>query len=302
MYRFPLLSILLLVNLSAWAQAVVPLWGKEEAPFAKPHELQEYEADCWGVVCAHQVVDPTLTLYLPEIRETPAGRGLVAVVLPGGAYEKVAIYHEGHEVAAALAARGITAAVLKYRLPNPETSTRPEWVPLADLRQALRLLRTRQSELGFTASRFGVVGFSAGSHLATVAAVHRAADSAQNPDFSILVYGVTLLNAENRDWLEQSLYHRKMSEQEVVYQTLLDHVDADTPPAFLVHSLDDDECHYSESTRYAEALRRRGVAAEMHLFARGGHGFGLGRESDGTAQWLDLAVNWLYRLGREQAN
>lgn len=274
------------------AQQVIPLWGDSEPPYHKPHALQEYEADCWLAVCAYQVVDPTLTLYLPE----GESNGAAVVILPGGGYEVEAVYHEGFEIAEFLSRQGTVAAVLKYRLPNPQTSTHPERVPSTDARQALALLRERREELGIEATQFGLMGFSAGSHLATQVSVHRKADDALNPDFSILVYGVSRLNGENREWLEKTLYHRPMTEEEVSHQTLLEHVDENTPPAFLVHAWDDDVCHYSESTLYADALVEHGVENELHLFAQGGHGFGPGRTSDGTDQWLQLAANWLERL------
>jgi acetyl esterase/lipase len=238
---------------------VIPLWGEDTPPYSKPHNLEEYEAPCWQVNCAYQVVNPTLTLYTPRGR----GNGTAVVVLPGGGYEAEAIYHEGFEIAQTLAEGGTTAAVLKYRLPNPETATKPEQAPLSDVRQALQLLRNNQSQYQFSAARFGVMGFSAGSHLATMVSVNRAEEPDQNPDFSMLIYGVT---------------------------------------TFLVHSLDDDECHYTESTLYAETLKMHGVDAEMHLFARGGHGFGPGRDQDGTSQWLELAANWLGRLGARQVD
>jgi len=277
------------------ARQVIPVWGETAPPYSKVHTLEEYEKPCWQVICAYQIVNPTLTLYTPEGK----GDGNMVVILPGGGYEAEAVYHEGYEIAEALARRGTTAAVLKYRLPNPETATNPELVPLTDLRQALRLLREQQQELGFSATRFGVLGFSAGSHLATFASVHRASDPARNPDFSILIYGVTSLIEENREWLEKTLYHREMTTQEIAEQTLLDRIDQNTPPAFLVHALDDDVCHYTESTLYAEALSRHGIDAELHLFAHGGHGFGSGRDEDGTRQWLDLTANWLSRLGQQ---
>ena len=292
------LIIILLLSVpgaSVMAQQVIPLWGEDDPPYSKPHENEEYEAPCWLAVCAYQVSEPTLTLYLPGGK----GNGKAVIVLPGGGYEVEAVYHEGYEIAEALARDGTVAAVLKYRLPNPETATNPELVPLADLRQALRLLREQQQDLGFSATRFGVLGFSAGSHLATFASVHRASDPARNPDFSILIYGVTRLIEENREWLEKTLYHREMTTREIAEQTLLERVDQNTPPAFLVHALDDDVCHYTESTLYAEALTRHGIDAELHLFAHGGHGFGSGRDEDGTRQWLDLAANWLSRLGQQ---
>jgi len=284
------------------AQQVIPLWGEDEPPYSKPHAIEEYEAPCWKATCAYQVVNPTLTLFLPQGPEGGEGNGNAVIILPGGGYETEAVYHEGYEIAEALARKGTTAAVLKYRLPNPETATKPERVPLSDVRQALSLLRKNQAKYQISANRFGVLGFSAGSHLATLASVNHSPEATENPDFSILVYGVTKLTPENQDWLEKTLYHRKLTSEEIAEQTLLDHIDKNTPPAFLVHSLDDETCHYTESTLYAEALTRNGVDAELHLFARGGHGFGPGRAEDGTSQWLDLAANWLDRLGAGQAD
>lgn len=285
--------MLVIVSHPAMAQQEIPLWGNEAMPYSKDHSVQEYVDSCWGGVrCAHKVVSPTLTIY------TPAGKsnGKAVLVLPGGGYNVVAIFHEGSEIAASLASHGTTAAVLKYRLPNPETSTHPELVPLSDVHQAMRVLRTRQAELEFQADRIGVMGFSAGGHLATVASLHRTEETGLRPDFSMLIYGVTRLTTDNQEWLEKSLYHREMTGAEIKQETLLERVDEHSPPAFLVHSMDDDTCHFSETTLYADALTRNGVDVEMHLFPQGGHGFGPGREEDGTDQWLNLAANWLERL------
>jgi acetyl esterase/lipase len=285
---------LLLATLSplSSAQQTVLLWGEKTPPYSKPNTVKEYVAPCWGADCAYDVVDPTLTIY----RTTAESNGNIVLVLPGGGYNVVAIYHEGAEIAEALARNGTTAAVLKYRLPNPQTSTHPEKVPLSDVRRAMKLLRENQAEYQIKADRIGVMGFSAGSHLATVAGLNRDPDPALNPDFSMLIYGVTKLTPANLSWLENSLYHRKLTEAEVVQETLLDRVDEHTPPAFIIHSMDDETCHFTESTLYAEALTRHGVDVEMHLFPHGGHGFGPGRKEDGTDQWLVLAANWLDRL------
>jgi acetyl esterase/lipase len=293
------LNVLFLLLLASSAcsdgRQIIPLWEEGQAPYEKPHSLEEFlDPDCWGnVPCLHQVVAATLTLYLPE-GET---NGTAVVILPGGGYEVEAVYHEGYEIAELLAARGTVAAVLKYRLPNPETSTEPWRVAEADTRRALQLLREQQSALGFSASKFGVMGFSASGHLAASVSVHPTSNPVENPDFSILIYGVTIMNAVNHQWLEQTLYHRPMTGDEVAYQTLLEHVDETTPPAFLAHAFDDDVVPSQESTLYAEALNRHGVAVEIHLFAEGGHGFGPGREEDGTAQWINLLINWLDRRG-----
>ena len=282
-------------NVLAVEPQVIPLWGDAEPPYVIPHSVEEYQDDnCWGnVSCIHRISRPTLTLYLPEGEPNSAA----VVILPGGGYEVEAVYHEGYEIAELLAAQGTAAAVLKYRLPDPQTASAPWLVPEVDTRKALQLLRDEQSTLGFNATRFGVMGFSAGGHLAASVSVHRSEEPAENPDFSILVYGVSIMNASNREWLEQTLYHRPMTDEEVSYQTLLEHVDESTPPAFLVHAFDDDVVPYQESTLYSEALQRHGVAAEIHLYANGGHGFGPGRDEDGTGKWVDLAGDWLDRLG-----
>jgi acetyl esterase/lipase len=272
------------------AQDVYELWDGETKPYYKENELEEYEkVSSFGVVCAYDVTEPTLTVYPAEGENSRRA----VILLPGGGYTLVAIHHEGHDLAEVLAKRGVTAAVLKYRLPKTESSDQPERVPLADTRRALKLLRARAKKYGFDPDKLGVVGFSAGSHLATVASLWQSDDEAENPDFSGLIYGVTDLDAANRKWLEESLYHRKMTAEEVARNTLLDRVSADTPPAFLVHAYDDEICHVKESILYAEKCVEHKVPVEMHLFPRGGHGFGMGRKRDGTDQWVPLFVNWL---------
>ena len=284
--------ITMMLNPLCWSQEQIQLWGNQTMPYTKPHNIAEEQALCWGQPCTYKVVKPTLTIYSPQEKQSDSA----VIILPGGGYELLAMQHEGHSVAKALADKGITAAVLKYRLPNPMTSSKPELVPLSDLRQSISLLHSQAKKYGINENKIGVLGFSAGAHLATVASLWPAEHSWQQPDFSLLIYGVTRLNQENLSWLEKSLYFRPLSKQEKTQNRLLEQVTAHSPPAFLVHAMDDDVCHYSETTLYAEALTRSGVAVETHLYAKGGHGFGLGRRNDGTDQWLELAINWIKRL------
>lgn len=272
------------------AQDIYKLWDGQEMPYSRENDLAEYEkVSSFGVVCAYDVTEPTLTVYKAEGENSRKA----VILLPGGGYSLVAIYHEGHDLAKSLAKRGITTAVLKYRLPKTESSNQPHLVPLADTRQALKLLRTHSEKYGFKKDKLGVIGFSAGSHLATVASLWKSDDIEENPNFSGLIYGVTDLDAENLKWLEESLYHRKLTGEEVAQNTLLNLVSKDTPPAFLAHAYDDEVCNVKESILYADKCVEHGVPVEMHLFPKGGHGFGVGREEDGTAQWVQLFVNWL---------
>ncbi len=283
----------MLVALAApglWAQDEYPLW-EGDAPFSKPSTLEETVVESWGVPCVIDVTEPTLTVH--------PGRGEISaqavIVLPGGGYEKESIQAEGHEIAAFFASRGITAAVLKYRLPLEAASDQPHLLPEADARRALVLLRSMADRYGFEASRVGVLGFSAGGHLAATVSVHPTGDELETPDFSVLLYPVTTLSQENRKWLEETLFHRPMTAAERDRHALVDHVSSATPPAFLAHSHDDDLVPVSESQAYAAALVAAGQEAEVHLFARGGHGFGPGRPEDGTGQWLELAAHWIRR-------
>jgi len=270
-------------------QDVYHLWDGQEKPYYIENNLEEYKEEAWETICVFNVTDPTLTVYRAEGENT----GQAVMIIPGGGYGLVAIYHEGHDLAKVLAKQGITSAVLKYRLPNPETSDQPNLVPLTDTRRALRLIREKAEKYGFDKQKVGVVGFSAGSHLATVASLWESEDKDETPNFTALVYGVTNLTEANLKWLEESLYYRKLSEEEAAQNKLLDLVTKDTPPTFLVHAYDDDVCNVEETTHYAQKLYEHGVLVEMHLFPKGGHGFGMGRQEDGTKQWVQLFVNWL---------
>jgi len=285
----------LLSSTIAQAQQELDLWPDEAPPYSKPVEDTESIDDCWGGVrCAHRVTNPTLTLY-------PSGENLHTwlLVMPGGGYDVVAIHHEGSDIAEAFVDRGISVAVLKYRVPDIRTATKPEKVPFVDFRRAMQMVRAEQGKAGIQGGKIGVVGFSASGHLAVYSMVHPDPNPDLNPEFAILVYGTSELSPLNQGWLEKNLYYRPLTEKEEQKEDLLNLVTEDTPPAFFVHAVDDDISPYTESTLYADALRSKGVDTEVHLFARGGHGFGPGRDSDGTSQWIDLAANWVNRLCTE---
>ena len=122
----------------------------------------------------------------------------------------VAIFHEGSDIAKAFVERGLSAAVLKYRVPDDRTATKPEQVPFVDFRRAMKMLRAKQETAGISNGKIGVVGFSASGHLAVYSMVH----PDPNPDFAILVYGTSRLNPVNRDWLENNLYYRPLTDEE----------------------------------------------------------------------------------------
>ncbi len=282
------IAFLLMIQICG-AQEIYKLWESGEKPYYKENNLKEYEEEAWGTQCVFNITEPTLTIYKSEGKNS----GKAVIIIPGGGYELVAMYHEGYDLAKTLAKQGITAAVLKYRLPNPTSSNKPHFVPLSDGRKALKILHGKASEYSIDTNQIGVLGFSAGSHLATVLSLWKSSNQNENPAFSALIYGVTNLTKDNLSWLEKSLYHRKLTPEEIEENTLLNLVTEDTPPAFMVHAYDDEVCKVEETTLYAQKLNENKIMVETHIFQRGGHGFGMGSASNGTDQWVSLFVNWL---------
>ena len=268
----------------------IDIWT-EDIPYFKENTLEEYVKESWGVPCVHNVTRPTLTVY-PAMWEN-SGRAMI--VLPGGGYVLESIEAEGLLIAEFLSSRGITAAVLKYRLPLKEASDKPHLVPITDARRAIALMKSMAEEYGFDRDKVGIMGFSAGGHLATAVSVLTSENADENPDFSGLIYPVTTLGFENQKWLEETLFHRSMTDEEKLQYSLVDHVSEATPAAFLLHAYDDDVVPIAESEIYAEALTAVGQEVEVHFFAKGGHGFGPGRKEDGTAMWLHLLADWIKR-------
>jgi acetyl esterase/lipase len=287
----PALTLLLAVVASvSAAEQVIDLW-EGPPPHSKPNTLEEYVKEFLGVPCVYNVTHPTLTVHPAQGQNS----GRAMIVLPGGGYELESFVAEGGLIAEYLSSQGITAAVLKYRLPLLEASDEPQLVPITDARRAISLMKLLAQEYDFERSKVGIMGFSAGGHLATAASVLCPQKNDERPDFSALIYPVTTLSPENQEWLEKTLFHRPMTADEKRQYALVDHVDASTPPAFLVHAYDDDVVSIADSEAYAKALVGAGREVEVHYFSRGGHAFGPGRPEDGTAQWLGLLVDWIKR-------
>ncbi len=273
-------------SLLAHANPVEVALYEGDIPLSKPHQVQEHIADCFGVLCAYNVVTPTVTVYKANT-DQPAP---MVLIFAGGGYSVQAIFHEGADVAKVFVEQGVHAAVVKYRLPNKAISDVPEKLPITDAISAAESIEKMAKDIEI--SKLGVMGFSAGSHLATDISLARP----DLIDFSLLVYGVTVPSESNLTWLKNDLFKRELTSDEKAYYDFVGRVSNKTPATFLVHSIDDDVCHYHETTKYYEALLQNDVHAEMHLFATGGHGFGLGRAKDGTDQWPTLAANFIKRL------
>lgn len=216
-------------------------------------------------------------------------RGLAVVICPGGGYIRLSMDNEGFNVAAWFAANGVTAAVLKYRMPNGH----PE-VPLEDAEQAVRIMSGLEAgATGFTADKVGIVGFSAGGHLAAMTSTM----AKTKPAFSILFYPVITGEAGkcHRGSFDNLLGTDRTDEQ-TAYYSLQNRVTEATPPALLLLSDDDRTVPPISSTSYYDALKEYGIRASMHIYPSGGHGWGIRDGFTYRPQWQQAVLDWLETL------
>jgi acetyl esterase/lipase len=240
----------------------------------------------------NDVSTPTMTLYRPESGNT----GVAVVVFPGGGYQFLAMDSEGTEICDWLVSRGITCVLLKYRVPDsgPTMKNGRGYFPkvqtaVQDAQRTLGLVRQHAAEWRVDARKIGVIGFSAGGHLAAAVStrfarreyprVDAADDLSCRPDFAILLYPGHLWTPGTASTLRPDIVVRR-----------------DTPPTFLLHAEDDPIDPVKHSLTYYAELQKAGVPVEMHLYARGGHAFGLRASPLPVGQWPELVERWLHTI------
>lgn len=226
--------------------------------------------------------------------ELPGAKQAV-LVIPGGGYARVAIDHEGHEVAKAFNEQGYSAFVLYYRLPKDETMIVRKIGPLQDAQRSIQYIREQ-----YDFDRVGVIGFSAGGHLAASLSNHYDDVKIENknaidlaPDFSVLVYPVISMDDDiTHQGSKKNLIGAQPEAADLLYYSMEKQVSDKTPPTFLVHAEDDKGVPVVNSLRYKEALDREGVANEIFIYPTGGHGFGLHNKLD-ARKWAEVMFTWL---------
>ncbi len=297
----------------------VPIWPAA-APNAQPVAGPEF-AEASGkdflvagkpAVGIRNVTRPTMTVYPPTGRNT----GVAVVVFPGGGYQELAIDLEGTEVCDWLISKGITCVLLKYRVtdvgPYPKSGPYPESpMALEDAQRTLGLVRSHAAQWGIDPHRIGVLGFSSGGHLVAAMSTHFAkriypeVDAADRvscrPDFAVPVYpGHLSLAASEWDARQGTrkfaLPHAANADPDLTLNPDL-HVTAQTPPTFLLQNEDDHTDSVNDALAYYIALKKAGVPAEMHLYAQGGHAFGVRRTKLPVTAWPQLAEIWLRSIG-----
>ncbi len=291
-----LLFFLLFVVINVNAQQAISLYGGA-IPGAKPTPADYVEETVTRedkVVRTSKVSKPELYVYQPT-----APNGTAVIICPGGGYGILAIDKEGHDVAKKFQEIGVTAFVLKYRLPSDLIMKDKSTGPMQDALQAIYLVRKNAALWGVDPNKIGIMGFSAGGHLASSASVHYAdmkIDNQENislrPSFSILIYPVINFGQYTHAGSVKNLLGETPTDQQRKYFSSEYQVNAQTPPAFMVHANTDKTVPVQNSMRYNEALVKNGVSAELHAYQAGGHGFGLYNKTT-KDDWFERLKNWM---------
>jgi acetyl esterase/lipase len=292
-----ILIILITSNIKTLAQdEIIPLWkGKIPGEIYNSEYFEKEIVNNGELQRTIQVVNPTLLIFKP-IR----ANGTTILIFPGGGYEHLSMNKEGKKVAKWLNSLGITAVILKYRLPNDLIMKDKSIGPLQDAQEAMKMIRQNASEWKINPNKIGVMGFSAGGHIATTLATrydlktYSTNDTiSARPDFSILIYPViSMKNEITHKGSQENLLGKNCSNEMIEKFSNELFINSNTPSTFLVHASDDKAVPVENSINYYLELKKNKVSAEMHIYEKGGHGFGLDIE-DTNKNWTDDLINWL---------
>jgi len=296
-----LLPLAMLISTALFAQEQpIPLYPNG-VPNSKPAPANYVEKlDKVNGYWITDVTDPVITPYLPA---KGAANGTAILIFPGGSYAGLASAHEGSDVAKEFNKIGVTAFVVKYRLPSDAIMVDKSKGPLQDAQRAIQLVRERAADWGISPHRIGIIGFSAGGHLASTLDTHFAKaviDNPKNislrPDFAILVYPVISFGPVAHVGSRENLIGKNPSPELLELYSNEKQITPDTPPTFLVHATDDDAVPVENSILFYEGLLKNKVKAELHIFEAGGHGFGLNNPKS-SEHWFNWAASWMAENG-----
>ena len=279
------------------------LWPDGIPGFILNGAYQEKATIIDGVSTRYEkVTSPALFPYLPP---KESATGTAVLICPGGGYAALAFNHEGHAIAKWLNDNGIAGIVLKYRLPSDLIMKDKSVGPLQDAQEAIRIIRRNAKNWNIDPNKVGVIGFSAGGHLASTLSTHYAENVYElkdtisaRPDFSLLIYPVITMDSSfTHAGSRRNLLGPTPSKKEIIRFSNEMQVNEKTPPAFMVHSADDKTVPVKNSMVYYEALVKYGIPSELHIFQKGGHGYGMAGGKDTQSSWPDLCIKWLKASG-----
>ena len=278
----------------------IPLWDKDIPNY---REVGEENTEIFrdNLEIFTNVSKPEMSVFLPSKKNST---GQAVLIIPGGGYEVVVHVWEGDDIAKWFNSYGITAFVLKYRLPHAKSNIDREKSPLLDAARAMRIIRENAEKWHIDKNNIGVMGFSAGGHIASTLATHynesiikiqdKIDSLSARPDFSILIYPVISMSADFTHEGSRHFFMGDKPDKELMeYYSSEKHITKDTPPAFLIHTSDDDVVPVENSIAYYKKLIENNIDAEMHIFQHGEHGFSLANGQGNVESWKFLCIKWL---------
>lgn len=299
-----LLFFVFLAEINSQSQ-IIPLW-ENDIPNKNSLEIDEI-IDTTDIIKIRHVNNPSIEIFYPSIKNK---NDIAILVIPGGGYSILAYDWEGTDIAKMLNSYGITACVLKYRLPSSKDNIDGKLSPFIDAQRAMRLIRNHSSKLGISSNKIGVIGFSAGGHLAVTLGTHYeeqifVSDNIDSisakPDFMVLMYPVvTFVESYRHNGSVQKLLGSSNSSELLEYYSGELNLDENTPPCFLVHSNDDPAVNVKNSLTFFSELSKYQKKSELHIYNSGGHGFGLALNNQRLNVWKDLAISWIKSLFEEK--
>lgn len=293
-----LCSLIMLNTNSVHAQELIPLYNGA-IPNSKPSSNKERsEMGKDDILRISQVSVPAITLYKPEKNRDKTA---AVIICPGGGYKILAASHEGEDIARELNKWGITAFVLKYRIPNDTIMPDKSIGPLQDAQRAIQMVRENAEKWNIDPAKIGIMGFSAGGHLAASAStrfnetlIPNPGNISLRPDFSVLIYPViSFMDGITHKGSRENLLGKNPDTKTLEKYSNELQVTQQSPPAFLVHAGDDASVPVANSISYYEALLKFKIYSSLIVYPRGGHGFGMNNKTIAD-KWMDNLKNWMH--------
>jgi len=284
-----------LIFISARCFAQLPLFSGEIPNSKNAANEEEIKTQSGGETLAYKVSVPTITVF-PAPRDKANGTSVI--IFPGGGYHLLVMKREGSDIAAAFNKLGVTAFVVKYRIPDDRTMKDKSVGPLQDAQQAIKMVRERSEEWNIDPAKIGLIGFSAGGHLAATAGTHfeksyipNPSNTSLRPDFMLLVYPViSFSDSIGHTGSRKNLVGDDLAPDKVRLLSNENHISKRTPPTFLIHAGTDVVVPVANSIVFYQGLQKNDVSAEMHIYSKGEHGFLTYPSFD---EWFGRCVNWM---------
>ena len=297
--KISLLICIIFFNMTSSLAQYQPLY--KTIPNNIPSKNQEAESSSTGILIVEKVSIPSYQYF--RVANDNTKRPCV-IICPGGGYTILAAGHEGTDVAKYFNSIGVNAIVLKYRIPNAENQIDKTIAPLQDAQQAMLLARTNANTWGIDKNKIGIMGFSAGGHLASSLATHYNDVKIENPtkvslrpDFQILIYPVISFGPEGHEGSRINLIgnaNDEKTKKAIDYFSSEKQITKDAPIAFLVHSKDDDVVPVANAIHYYDNLIAHKVPAELYLYEKGAHGYGM-KNPTSEIVWTSVMKTWMQK-------